>query len=36
MTSSIFIGYKKDYIVKQLCITLPQMSGYIKCFENGG
>ena len=36
MTSSIFIGYKKDYIVKPLCITLPQMSGYIKYFENGG
>ena len=30
-----FIGYKKDEIVKPLCIILPQMSGYIKYFENG-
>ena len=31
-----FIGYKKDYIVKPLCIILPQKSGYKKCFKNGG
>ena len=31
-----FIGYKEDHIVKPLCIILPQMSGYIKCFGNGG
>ena len=31
-----FIGYKEDGIVKPLCIILPQMSGYIKYFENGG
>ena len=31
-----FIGYKKDEIVKPLCIILPQMSGHIKYFENGG
>ena len=31
-----FIGYQKDEIVKPLCIILPQMSGYIKYFENGG
>ena len=31
-----FIGYKEDEIVKPLCIVLPQMSGYIKYFENGG
>ena len=30
-----FIGYQKDEIVKPLCIILPQMSGYIKCFGNG-
>ena len=30
-----FIGYKKDEIVKPLCIILPQMNGYIKYFENG-
>ena len=30
-----FIGYKEGEIVKLLCIILPQMSGYIKYFENG-
>ena len=30
-----FIGYLKGEVVKQLCIILPQMSGYIKSFENG-
>ena len=30
-----FIGYKEGEIVQQLCIILPQMSGYIKYFENG-
>ena len=30
-----FIGYLKGEIVKSLCIVLPQMSGYIKYFENG-
>ena len=31
-----FIGYKEGEIVKLLCIILPQMSGYIKYFENSG
>ena len=31
-----FIGYQENEIVKLLCIILPQMSGYIKYFENGG
>ena len=31
-----FIGYQEGEIVKSLCINLPQMSGYIKYFENGG
>ena len=31
-----FIGYQDNEIVKPLCIVLPQMSGYIKYFENGG
>ena len=31
-----FIGYKEGEIAKPLCIILPQMSGYIKYFENGG
>ena len=30
-----FISYLKGEIVKPLCIILPQMSGYIKYFENG-
>ena len=30
-----FIGYLESKIVKPLCIILPQMSGYIKYFENG-
>ena len=31
-----FIGYQEDEIVKSLCIILPQISGHIKYFENGG
>ena len=31
-----FIGYQESEIVKPLCIILPQMSGCIKYFENGG
>ena len=31
-----FIGYKEGEIVKPLCIILPQMTGYIKYFENRG
>ena len=30
-----FIGYLDGEIVKPLCIILPQMSAYIKYFENG-
>ena len=30
------IGHKEGEIVKPLCIILPQMTGYIKYFENGG
>ena len=30
------IGYKEDEIVKPLCIIFPQVSGYIKYFEDGG
>ena len=29
-----FIGYKNGETVKPLCIILPQMSGFIKYFEN--
>ena len=37
-TSKYFIGYLQDISesVAPLCISLPQMSGYIKYFENGG
>ena len=37
-TSKVFIGYMDDVscIVTPLCIILPQMSGWIKYFENGG
>ena len=31
-----YIGYLEGEIIKPLCIILPQMSGYIKQFENGG
>ena len=31
-----FIGYQEGELVKPLCIILPQVSGYIKYFENGG
>ena len=31
-----FLGYLEGEIIKPLCIILPQMSGYIKYFENGG
>ena len=31
-----FIGHQEGRIVEPLCIILPQMSGYIKHFENGG
>ena len=31
-----FIGYKEREIVKTLCVILPQMTGYVKYFENGG
>ena len=36
-TSKVFIGYldDTDSIVRPLCIILPQMSGWIKYFENG-
>ena len=31
-----FIGYKEGEIVKPVCIFLPQMTGYIKYFEDEG
>ena len=36
-TYKYFIGYSHDDgVIKPLCVILPQMSGYIKYFENGG
>ena len=34
--SQYFIGYIDDNIIRPLYIILPQMSGYIKYFDNGG
>ena len=31
-----FIGYLHDDVIRPLCVILPQMSGYIKYFQNGG
>ena len=31
-----FIGYKEDDIIRPSRIILPQMSGYIKYFDDGG
>ena len=38
VSNKIFIGYIDDIsgVVTSLCIILPQMSGWIKYFENGG
>ena len=35
-TCKIFIGYIDDTDVIPLCLLLPQMSGWLKYFENGG
>ena len=37
-TSKVLIGYMDDIsgIVTPLCIILPQMSGWMKYFENAG
>ena len=31
-----FIGYAEDNIIRPLCVVLPQMSGFIKYFDNCG
>ena len=31
-----FCGYLNDDVIQPLCVILPQMSGYIKYFDNGG
>ena len=34
--SKYFIGYKDDNAIRLLCVILPQMSVFIKYFDNGG
>ena len=29
-----FIGYNDDDVIRPLCIKLPQMIGYVKCFDS--
>ena len=29
-----FIEYKDDDVIRPLCIRLPQMIGYVKCFDS--
>ena len=29
-----FNGYNDDDVIRQLCINLPQMIGYVKCFDS--
>ena len=29
-----FIGYNGDDVIRTLCIKLPQMIGYVKCFDS--
>ena len=31
-----FCGYLNNDVIQPLCVILPQMSGYIKYFDNGG
>ena len=35
-TYKYFYGYLNNDVIKPLCVVLPQMSGYIKYFDNGG
>ena len=35
-TYKYFCGYLNNDVIKPLCVVLPQMSGYIKYFDNGG
>ena len=28
-----FIGYDDDDVIRSLCIRLPQMTSYVKCFD---
>ena len=35
-TCKYYIGYKNDNEIKPLCVIMPQMTGYIKYFDDGG
>ena len=35
-TYKYFCGYLNNDVIKPLCVILPQISGYIKYFDNGG
>ena len=35
ITSKFFIGYLSKNVIRPLCVILPQMSGFIKYFEDG-
>ena len=35
-TYKYFCGYLNNDVIKPLCVILPQMSRYIKYFDNGG
>ena len=35
-TYKFFCGYLNNDVIQPLCVILPQMSGYIKYFDNGG
>ena len=35
-TCKCYVGYCKDELIRPLCVLMPQMSGYIKYFDNGG
>ena len=36
MKYQYFCGYLNNDIIQPLCVILPQMSGYIKYFDDGG
>ena len=33
-SSKYFIGYNDNGVIRPLCIKLPQMIGYVKCFDS--
>ena len=35
-TYKYFCGYLNNDVIKPLCVTLPQMNGYIQYFDDGG